>query len=424
MHAPAPLRHCHFAFIGARTPSFGCQSVLQALGNAGGMKLVHVGVLASTVTVLTNGYEFSSTVRSTIPPTSGSNTSAGLSTNQESRIYGGSEADVDHYPFIASLRFDPDGKTFCGGTLVAPQYILTAGHCIKTDKERIYASLGSDFGSGAGSGLAEQINVIEGFRHPLYNNGKHLYDIGLLKLETPSSQKAASLCAADGSDNKVGTMATVLGWGLTEYRKGSLTLQEVNVPIISNAECNKKYRNRVTEGMLCAGNGNGKDSCNGDSGGPLLANDVLIGLVSWGGKCGTKAGVYTRLTYVMDYINDVLSGDTDSIFTGSLSASESPKPEIFTSSPETGSSDADEPRKPATPDIPASEASFSTNFVPSLTSNSAGGSVIQSTTTISSPAESTKAPTPIADSPTDVPMNEVPTSGKCAAHKRRLSPAI
>ncbi|POM63005.1 LOW QUALITY PROTEIN: Serine protease family S01A [Phytophthora palmivora] len=338
---------------------------------------------------------------STILPTatSDANSNTSLSTNQENRIYGGSDANVDQYPFIVSLRFDPNGKTFCGGTLVAPQYILTAGHCIKTDKGQIYVSLGSEFGSGSGSGSAEQIKV--GYRHPLYNNDKHLYDVGLLKLETPSPQKVAHRCAVDGSDNKVGTMATALGWGLTEDRKGSLTLQEVTVAIISNAECNKKYDGRITEGMMCAGNGNGKDSCNGDSGGPLIANRVLVGLVSWGGKCGVKAGVYTRLTYVMDYINDVLNGSTYSTFTGRFSTSESPEQEMLTLSPEMGSSDADEPRRPTTPDTPVSEASLSTK--PELS------------TTTDGPTESLEISTIqlLAPSALETTMSiEVPTSGK------------
>uniref|UniRef100_H3G6V7 Peptidase S1 domain-containing protein n=1 Tax=Phytophthora ramorum TaxID=164328 RepID=H3G6V7_PHYRM len=214
-------------------------------------------------------------------------------------IYGGSEADLGQYPFIVSLRFEPDGKTFCGGTLVASQYILTAGHCIKTDKGQIYVSLGSEYGSGSGSASAEQIKVSAGFQH--------LYDVGLLKLKTPVKRKTAKLCAVDGSDNEVGTMATVLGWGKTEDSSGAASpiLEQLTIPVISNAQCGKfeKYVGRVTEGMLCAGTGNGKDTCNGDSGGPLLVDDdILIGCVSWGSKCGEQAGIYTRLTYVMDYI--------------------------------------------------------------------------------------------------------------------------
>ncbi|EGZ29916.1 hypothetical protein PHYSODRAFT_471425, partial [Phytophthora sojae] len=229
--------------------------------------------------------------------------STGLTANEENRIYGGSEANIDDYPYATSLRFEQVDTTFCGGTLIAPQYILTAGHCIKTQEDTIIAHLGTEMGTGSGSGKSEAIKVIEGYQHPLYNQKKHLYDVGLLKLEKPSKQKTAKLCAADGSDNAVGTEVTVLGWGLTEDGSESPTLQEVNVAVISNAECNKQYDNRITEGMMCAGNGGGKDSCNGDSGGPLVtSDDTLIGFVSWGGKCGVHAGVYTRLTFVMDYI--------------------------------------------------------------------------------------------------------------------------
>ncbi|KUF95533.1 P-type ATPase (P-ATPase) Superfamily [Phytophthora nicotianae] len=303
------------------------------------MKLMQFGSFTSILLAVTSVYGYDA-MQTTEPPDVSSNASTGLSTNQESRIYGGLEADVDKYPFIASLRFDPFGKTFCGGTLVAPQYILTAGHCIKTDKGQLYVSLGSQFSAGAGSGSAEKIKVVEGYRHPLYNNDNHLYDVGLLKLEKSSTQKTSPLCADDGSDNKVGTMATVLdgsdnkvgtmgtvlGWGKTQTsgESTSPTLQQITLPVISNAECGKfkKYVGRVTEGMLCAGTGNNKDTCNGDSGGPLLVDDdILIGCVSWGSKCGQQAGIFTRLTYVMDYIEDILAGGDGSKFKGSSSGS-------------------------------------------------------------------------------------------------------
>jgi secreted trypsin-like serine protease len=376
------------------------------------MKLAQVGAFASIVLAAVKsayGYELSRS-RATIAGLD-ANTSSGLPSNQESRIYGGSEADVNQYPFIASLRFDPEGKTFCGGTLVDPHHILTAGHCIKTDKGQIYVSLGSEFGSGEGSGSAEQIKVVEGFRHPLFNNDKHLYDVGLLRLETPSALKPAPLCAADGSDNKIGTVGTVLGWGLTEDRRGSFTLQEVNVQIISNAACDKQYGGgkRITEAMMCAGDGGGKDSCNGDSGGPLLADDKLVGLVSWGGECGVKAGVYTRLAFVMDYINDVLGGATDSLFPASSS-----EPSSSSEEDDNGS----ETKSPAT-DAPAADASTEATLG-SLSSASTSGGSVMSMTAPSSP--SLPPTTQSSSSQLAVPTNEVPASGqRCGIRRRRLS---
>ncbi|EGZ29928.1 hypothetical protein PHYSODRAFT_469077, partial [Phytophthora sojae] len=259
-----------------------------------------VGTLVTTLALLTAstyGYSFSDVAKKEEDTTTVEST--GLTTNEESRIYGGSEADVDKYPYLASIRIALLDMNICGGTLIAPEYILTAGHCIKTDEMDMTATFGTNSSSGAGD---LTVPIVEGFRHPLYNKTKHLYDVGLLKLEKPVKRKMAKLCAEDGSDNKVGTMGTVLGWGRTETSGslGSPMLMQLTTPVISNAECGKfeKYVGRVTEGMLCAGTGEGEDTCNGDSGGPLIVDDdIIIGCVSWGSKCGEQAGIYTRLTY-------------------------------------------------------------------------------------------------------------------------------
>ncbi|ETP03939.1 hypothetical protein F441_19194 [Phytophthora nicotianae CJ01A1] len=288
------------------------------------MKIAQVGAFAATVASLstfTYGYSFDD-----VPTTETETESTGLTANEENRIWGGSDGNIDKYPFLAGLRDSFFDETFCAGTLIAPQYILTAGHCIRTNEMQIIATFGTNDSTGSGSGAAIQVPVIAGFRHPLYKKKEHLYDVGLLKLKKPIKRKTAKLCASDGSDNKVGTMGTVLGWGKTQTsgESTSPTLQQITLPVISNAECGKfkKYVGRVTEGMLCAGTGNNKDTCNGDSGGPLLVDDdILIGCVSWGSKCGQQAGIFTRLTYVMDYIEDILAGGDGSKFKGSSSGS-------------------------------------------------------------------------------------------------------
>ncbi|KAG3235471.1 hypothetical protein PI124_g19495 [Phytophthora idaei] len=207
--------------------------------------IVRAGVFISALAAtLTRGYTFSET--GDLSTNSATQESTGLTVNEESRIYGGSEADASKCPYIVSLRKDEaDGSTYCGGTLIASQYVVTAGHCVKTDENTIYASIGSAFGSGSGDG--QQVKVVEGYRHPLYNKSEHLYDVGVIKLEKEVSTDTIDLCAADGSDNEVRSVATVRGWGLTENGSQSRVMEEVSVKIISNAECNKEYSDRITE---------------------------------------------------------------------------------------------------------------------------------------------------------------------------------
>ncbi|RLN49078.1 hypothetical protein BBJ29_010010 [Phytophthora kernoviae] len=317
------------------------------------MKVAQVLAFASTLAVAANGYSFSDNIEKEEPVKE----STGLTVNEESRIYGGKEVDIDNYPFAVSIRMDFFDEAFCGGALIAPGWVLTAGHCIKTDEFDLLAVLGSQEREG---NAGEEIKVVKGFRHPRYHKKKHLYDIGLLKLAKPSTHETANLCAEDGSDNEVGTVVTIVGWGLTENRTESDTLLGVNVEIITNAECNKRYDNRITEGMLCAGKGDGKDSCNGDSGGPLINNNILVGIASWGRKCGARPGVYTRLTYVMDYINDIMDGGDGSKFAESSSGSGS------SSLSEEGSTES-----------ASSDASASTTGSPTASSESASNTAVK-----------------------------------------------
>ena len=87
------------------------------------------------------------------------------------------------------------------------------------------------------------------------------------------------------------------------------TCQYVQVPAVTNADCNKAYGGGITESMICAGYPEGgKDACQGDSGGPFVCNNngkaIIAGVVSWGYKCAEPGypGVYSRTTHVLNWI--------------------------------------------------------------------------------------------------------------------------
>lgn len=148
------------------------------------------------------------------------------------------------------------------------------------------------------------------------------------------TQQIRPICLPSGSANYASQTATVIGWGsLQESGAQPSVLQEVNIPIWSNAECRAKYGNAapggIVEHMLCAGRAN-RDSCSvsytiiidhtqcskcymsmlllqGDSGGPLMVNNgkwTQVGIVSWGIGCGKGQypGVYTRVTHFLPWI--------------------------------------------------------------------------------------------------------------------------
>ncbi|KAG7376159.1 hypothetical protein PHYPSEUDO_014199 [Phytophthora pseudosyringae] len=193
----------------------------------------------------------------------------------------------------------------------------------------VYVSLGTKNESGRGSKKSEQIRVVEAFCHPIFRMVDIVgmtHDVGVFKLEKPSKHQPARLPATDGSDNKPGTMATVLGWGMVNSDTSSQTLRVVDFGIITNEKCDETYNDAtvVDDSVMCAGDGNGKDSCDGDSGGPLIANGTVVGIVSSGAvNCGELPGTYARVSYASDFIDEILNGGSVGNVTEVLTAGES-----------------------------------------------------------------------------------------------------
>eukprot|EP00095_Tigriopus_kingsejongensis_P004780 maker-scaffold77_size404793-snap-gene-2.16 protein:Tk04780 transcript:maker-scaffold77_size404793-snap-gene-2.16-mRNA-1 annotation:"serine protease easter precursor" len=264
-------------------------------------------------------------------------------------IVGGHDAKPGEFPFAATIGYDTetsDGRKIvykCGGSLINSRYVLTAAHCLDPRSKFVEVKLGEqDFKqdcdclqplqgiTGPCMPPPQRIRIEEAIQHKDYNGQRGLFknDIGLVRLSESAviSQSVRPVClpinpqrvaaaldirnlAEDLTSNETNTL--IIGWGkvafndtLDQSKTNVITsvLQTAEVPIQSHGDCSsKRRRERIDQrSQLCAGI-QGRDSCNGDSGGPLLkraANAMMIqfGIVSYGDKkCANgRPAVYTR----------------------------------------------------------------------------------------------------------------------------------
>ncbi|XP_064110506.1 venom serine protease Bi-VSP-like [Macrobrachium nipponense] len=232
------------------------------------------------------------------------------------RIVGGAPTAVKEHPWVVSLmRTGVNPNQYCGGALLSNRHVLTAAHCLAGfDWNTIWVRLGEyDFRRTDESPHVER--RISSFRlHPNFVARTFDNDIAVLVLESPVTfnDYIRPICLPPANEAFTGATATVAGWGAVSYQGPvSPVLQQVRVPVWSNADCNNAYEQPINDNMVCAANPRGgQDSCQDDSGGPLMvqvnAKWVVIGLVSFGTRCAEPGtpGVYTRVNAFLDWIRN------------------------------------------------------------------------------------------------------------------------
>lgn len=235
-------------------------------------------------------------------------------------IIGGSETTISSAPWMVQLAYYDDvtgDGYFCGGTLVAPNKVLTAAHCVAgldwTKNGAVLAGASDlyDSANGTVAGVWRQWN------HPKYNAAAIQNDVAVLTLDRPLDIPTLRLAASnDDALYTAGRDSVVYGWGLTSGADGadlSVKLKTAQLPLVADATCNSAMQSVLGEddfaegSMLCAGTpATGGDAgtttpCNGDSGGPLVSGGKIIGIVSWGVQGCTAQGAYPVFTKVKSY---------------------------------------------------------------------------------------------------------------------------
>ncbi|XP_011499751.1 PREDICTED: trypsin-like [Ceratosolen solmsi marchali] len=234
------------------------------------------------------------------------------------RIVGGRAAHAGEFPHQVSLQIR--SRHICGGAIIGRKWILTAAHCaidnnivVKAGKYNIKESE-----------VTEQTRRVENmFVHEFYSGPVKPYDIALLELASPlrfNEYVREIELPSEGSEPS--ESAVLSGWGSISRTKKRILpsyLQTARMPLIDLQQCRRMLTVvdpnspfELSADNICTGPGRGLlSSCNGDSGGPLIANNQVIGITSWGTvPCsGCTPSVYTKVSSYINWIKDIINNN-------------------------------------------------------------------------------------------------------------------
>ncbi|XP_064550996.1 transmembrane protease serine 11D [Drosophila montana] len=225
------------------------------------------------------------------------------------RIYGGQEKTIEQLGGYAAQIY-LGYRLVCGGGLLSARYVLSSAHCFEAAAYQKYHVIAGQtaprnyFATESTKNLVLMLKI-----HPEYQKTKFVADIAVVAVSAPlwgPNVHYLPLCSAKPS---VGNVATVSGWGNSEYSLQYNPLRVMEVPLISDSECNQKMERQMPDNVLCAAGYNGRTVCRGDSGGPLVINGELCGINTWTWECGNNEmpDVYMSAYFYRDFIKATMA---------------------------------------------------------------------------------------------------------------------
>ena len=240
-------------------------------------------------------------------------------------MVGGTPVRDGDWPWIVLLGEQVRGRNHwtCGGTLLTARTVLTAAHCVEgRQPAALTARLGEFDTTRTDDGQHVDASVARIIMHPRFRGPARHDDIALLQLSRPVTlgERVWPACLPPEGSDHTGQRALVAGWGLTEFNgETAAILQEAELTVADVNECERSYRTRLHffdrrypggfRGTTLCAQGHEKDSCEGDSGGPLMVAAAdgtrqVIGVVSTAFGCGIEGfpGINTKVSQYIPWI--------------------------------------------------------------------------------------------------------------------------
>ncbi|XP_011503085.1 PREDICTED: chymotrypsin-1-like [Ceratosolen solmsi marchali] len=240
-------------------------------------------------------------------------------TGKNIRLVGGTETSIRHHSYMAAFKYISSDEHICGGAIISAQHVLTAGQCVDEDLVNI-----NDLIIRVGtSNITESNLYVDGilfeieqiFLHPDYisqltTTSKYQSDIAVVKIRTSFEfSYLINRIELPTSDLNYGSIAYIIGWGKRSIDDFSPNkLRKTWMMIINNDVCESAYHMRILYDQFCAFQTQRVGACIGDVGSPLVANHILIGIVSLFDPCALGfpdiyVNIYSHIEYIFAILN-------------------------------------------------------------------------------------------------------------------------